>query len=290
MLEPWLYGASVGLSPFGVVFSAVFWAWLWGIPGLLLATPLTVCLVVAGRYVRALEYFPVLLGDRPALQPEVRLYQRLLALDVEEGAAVLAKAAAEGSLETVSDGVVLPVLRRLAGDDERDLVPDSVSAGVRERLEELLDDLLEKGEPSDAADGPRVLFVPALDESDALAARWLAKLAALRGLRCEVASPHELVSEIAARIAQERPDVVCISTLSARSFAHARHLCKRLAATGNERELVVGLWAAPPHEFGERPQPAGMGTLWIATAAELQEALESARARWRAAGDTLKRP
>ena len=82
VLEPWLYGASAGLSPFGVVFSAVFWAWLWGIPGLLIATPLTVCLVVAGRYVRGLEYFTVLLGDRPALLPDVRLYQRLLALDL----------------------------------------------------------------------------------------------------------------------------------------------------------------------------------------------------------------
>jgi methylmalonyl-CoA mutase cobalamin-binding subunit len=108
-------------------------------------------------------------------------------------------------------------------------------------------------------------------------------------LRCEVASPHELVSELAARIAQERPDVVCISTLGARSFAHARHLCKRLAAAGNDRELVVGLWAAPPHEFGEWSQAAGARTHWIATAAELQTALESVRARWSRADADLKR-
>jgi predicted PurR-regulated permease PerM len=173
VLEPWLYGSSAGLSPFGVVFSAVFWASLWGIPGLLLATPLTVCLVVAGRYVRSLEYFSVLLGDRPALPPDVRLYQRLLALDIDEAAAVL------------------PALRRLAVDDQLDRVPDAVSAGVRERLEELLSDLLETGDAVAAEGAPRVLFVPALDESDALAARWLAKLAAQRGLRFEVASPHE---------------------------------------------------------------------------------------------------
>ncbi len=288
VLEPWLYGVSVGLSPFGVVFSAVFWAWLWGIPGLLIATPLTVCLVVAGRYVRALEYFPVLLGDRPALLPDVRLYQRLLALDVDEGAAVLATAAAEGSLEAVSDGIILPVLRRLAGDDERDLVPDPVSAGVRERLEELLGDLLEPADPDAPSDGPRVLFVPALDESDALAARWLAKLAAARGLRCEVASPHELVSEVAKRIAQEQPDVVCISALSARAFAHARHLCKRLEAAGNDREILVGLWAAPPHELGEQPRTAGLRIRWIATAAELRAALEDVRARWSGAATSLR--
>jgi len=280
VLEPWLFGSSAGLSPFGVVFSAVFWASLWGIPGLLLATPLTVCLVVAGRYVRSLEYFSVLLGDRPALLPDVRLYQRLLALDLDESAAVLGKAAAEGSLEAVSDGVALPVLRRLANDDQLDLLLDPVSAGIRERLEELLDDLLEKGDSRVPAGGPRVLFVPALDESDALAARWLAKLAATRGLRCEVASSHQLVSELVTRIAEERPDVVCISALTVRALAHARHLCKRLAAAGNDRKLVVGLWAAPPHELGERPQGAGARTLWITTAAELQAALESVRAGW----------
>jgi len=285
VLEPRLYGSSAGLSPFGVVFSAVFWASLWGIPGLLLATPLTVCLVVAGRYVRGLEVFPVLLGDRPALLPDVRLYQRLLALDLDEGAAVLARAAAEVSLEAVTDAVVLPVLRRLANDDSRGLAPEPGSAGVRERLEELLDDLLEKGDPGVPADGPRVLFVPALDENDALAARWLAKLATTRGLRCEVASSHELVSELVTRIAEEQPDVVCISALSARALAHTRLLCKRLAAAGEDRELIVGLWAAPPHELGERPsQDTGLHTRWIATAVELLAALEGARARRSASG------
>jgi len=280
VLEPWLYGASAGLSPFAVVFSAIFWTLLWGIPGLLIATPLTVCLVVAGRYVRGLEYFSVLLGDRPALLPDVRLYQRLLALDLVEAAAVLGKAAAEGSLEAVSDGVVLPALRRLAGDDQLDLVPDPVSERVRVQFGELLDELLEKSDAGVPADGPRLLFVPALDENDALAARWLAKLAARRGLRCEVASSHELVSELVTRIAEKQPDVVCISALSLGALAHARHLCKRMTAAGNDRELVVGLWAAPPHELGERPQGAGARTLWISTAAELQAALDSVRARW----------
>ncbi len=283
VLEPWLYGSSAGLSPFAVVFSAFFWTWLWGIPGLLLATPLTVCLVVAGRYVRGLEYFDVLLGDRPALLPDVRLYQRLLASDFAEGAAVLAKAAGDGPLEGVSDGVVLPMLRRLASDDQRDLVPDRMSADVRERLEELLDDLTAKGEAPVAVDGPLVLFVPALDENDALAARWLAKLSARRGLRCEVASSSELVSEVVKRIAEKRPDVVCISALTLRALAHARHLCKRLAPDEDPRELMVGLWAAPPHELAERPQDAGPRTRWMATARELQAALENARARWRAA-------
>jgi predicted PurR-regulated permease PerM len=283
VLEPWLYGSSAGLSPFAVIFSAVFWTWLWGIPGLLLATPMTVCLVVAGRYVRGLEYFDVLLGDRPALPPDVRLYQRLLASDFVEGGGVLAKAADEGSLEQVTDGILLPMLRRLANDDQRDLVPDEMSAAVRNGLDELLDDLLEKGEAPASSDGPLVLFVPALDENDALAARWLAKLAGLRGLRCEVASSSELVSEVVKRVAEKTPDVICISALTPRSRAHARHLCKRMAAAAeNPRELLMGLWAAPEHERAERPEEAGSGAVWIATAAELLAALENARARWAA--------
>jgi predicted PurR-regulated permease PerM len=287
VLEPWLYGESAGMSPFAVIFSAVFWTSLWGIPGLLLATPLTVCLVVAGRYVRGLEYFDVLLGDRPALPPDVRLYQRLLASDFAEGAKVLAKCAEDAPLEAVSDRVVLPMLRRLANDDQRDLLPDPMSAAVRERLEELLDDLIEKGEapvPADPADGPLVLFVPALDDNDALAARWLCKVAGLRGLRCEVASSSELVSEVVTRIAEKKPDVVCVTALTLRALAHARHLCKRLAAATAESdyEIVVGLWAAPPHEFAELPQDAGPCKRWISTASDLQATLENARARWRA--------
>jgi predicted PurR-regulated permease PerM len=282
VLEPWLYGSSAGMSPFAVIFSAVFWTCLWGIPGLLLATPLTVCLVVAGRYVRGLEYFAVLLGDRPALPPDVRLYQRLLASDYAEGAAVLAKAAEQCSLLEVTDQVVLPMLRRRAGDDQRDRVPDALSAAVRERLEELLDDLREKEETPASGDGPQILFVPAFDENDALAARWLAKLTCLRGLRCEVGSSSELVSEVVTRIADETPEVVCISALTPRSLAHARHLRKRMVAAQSARELLIGLWAAPRHELDPRPDEAEPRASWIATAAELLEALENARARWTA--------
>src|SRR5262245_38659888 len=95
VLEPWLYGHRTGLSPFGVIVSAVFWAWLWGPIGLLLAVPLTVCLVVLGRYVSRLEFLPILLADAPALSPEVRLYQRLLSGDEDQASALLEDAAKE---------------------------------------------------------------------------------------------------------------------------------------------------------------------------------------------------
>ncbi len=279
VLEPWLYGTSVGLSPFGVIISSVFWAWLWGIPGLLLATPLTVCLVVTGRYVRGWQVFPVLLGDQPALPADVRLYQRLVAMDLDEAATVLDEAMASGSLVEFSDRVVLPALRRLADDDQRAALTDEQTSEVRERLEELLDDVATRRGVSDpVAAGVRVLFVPALDENDAAAGRWLARVCEAGGAETAFGSPHSLVGEVVERIKAAAPDAICISALSPRAAAHARLLCKRLEGAFADRGVLVGLWAAPPHELGDRaPEPAER--VRIGTARELVGALRSVRSR-----------
>jgi predicted PurR-regulated permease PerM len=280
VLEPRLYGASVGLSPFAVIFSTIFWTWLWGIPGLLLATPFTVCLVVAGRYIRGLEYLTVLLGDRPALSPEVRLYQRLLALDLDEAASVLRETAADSKLEDASDRLVLPVLRRLAEDDQQDALPEDRSRELRERFAELLEEFAaERAEPAPRLSEPRVLFVPALDETEQLAGRWLARVVGARGVPSEVASTHELTSELVDR-AEAEADLVCISALTPRAVAHARHVCKRLRAASSDCEVVMGLWAAPPHESGDRSRTDGAPRVrWVTRAEELTAAVESARAR-----------
>jgi predicted PurR-regulated permease PerM len=279
VLEPRMYGASVGLSPFAVVFSAVFWTWLWGIPGLLLATPLTVCLVVAGRYLGGLEYLSVLLSDRPALSPETRLYQRLLALDLDEAAEVLRDAAREASLEEVSDSLVLPVLRRLAHDDQREALPDEKSTELRQKFEELLEELLEEvGATAASEDGPRVLFVPALDATEELAGRWLARVVAARGDRAQTVSIHALSSEVAER-AETEADVVCLSALTPRAIAHARRLAKRLVGRG-AHEVLLACWAAAPHEMRNLPQsPDDPRVRWIGQATALRATLDSVRAR-----------
>lgn len=279
VLEPWLYGSSIGLSPFGVILSAVFWAWLWGIPGLLLAMPLTVCLVVAGRHVYGLRAFPVLLGDQPALPSDVRLYQRLVALDLDEASRVLRDARAIGSLEEVSDAVVLPALRRLAEDAQREAWPPERAAEVRERFEELLMEMADAADPQEAsAAGVRVLMAPALDDNDALAGRWLARVCEARGATATFASSHALVSEVAQQVKTEAPDAICIGALTQRAVTHARLLCKRLDAAEGA-EILVGLWAAPPRAPGA-PVDARFTT--ITTAAELVARLNSRRLRLRA--------
>jgi len=107
ILEPLLYGASTGMSAVAVLVAAVFWTWLWGPIGLLLSTPLTVILVVLGKYVPPMQFLDVMLGDEPVLTPAERMYQRLLALDSEESAD-LAREYWEGeSLEMLYDNVLL---------------------------------------------------------------------------------------------------------------------------------------------------------------------------------------
>jgi hypothetical protein len=265
------------VSPFGVVFAAVFWAWLWGIPGLLLATPLTVCLVVAGRYAEGLRPFAVLLGDQPALPPDMRLYQRVVAGDLDEALAVLRDGQRDASPEEVSDRIVLPALRRLAEDDRRDAWPDTTSEEIRARFAELLLDTASLPDGDDAsAAGVRLLMAPALDANDALAGRWLARVCAVRGVEVALVSPHALASEVVERVEADAPDAICINALTPRATSQARVLCKRLATAAAQPEVLVGLWAALPHERGDE---AALGCAPLTSAAELLASLHSLRVR-----------
>ena len=117
VVEPFLYGHSTGLSPMSVIVAAVFWSWIWGPVGLILSTPLTLCLVVMGRHVKSLEFFDVLLGDRPALSEVNRFYQRTLANDPDEALDQAEKMLVDRSLVDYYDSVVLPGLKLAAADE-----------------------------------------------------------------------------------------------------------------------------------------------------------------------------
>src|SRR5207253_5297645 len=114
--EPLLYGNSTGITPLAILIAAVFWTWLWGPVGLLLSVPLTVCVVIIGRYVPSMEFLEILLSDEPVLRPETRFYQRMLAMDLDEATEVAEDFVKDKSMEDLEDKVIIPA-RMLAEED-----------------------------------------------------------------------------------------------------------------------------------------------------------------------------
>jgi predicted PurR-regulated permease PerM len=258
VLEPWLFGSSVGLSPFAIIVSAVFWSWLWGLPGLLLATPLSACLVVLGRYVPGLEFLLVLLSDEPALEPDVRLYQRLLSRDFEEAEAILREIREDDDLDPdfASDRLVLPALRRLADSRARGTLSADLDAEVHTGFAELLEELAEetpesKENEADSAARPQVLCVPALGASDELASEWVARVLRERGTRAITVSSDSLLDPGIPPALAVSSLLVCISALTPAGERRARILAKRLSALQPGREIVIGAWAAPVQQASD---------------------------------------
>ncbi len=249
VLEPWLYGSSVGLSPFAVIVSAVFWSWLWGLPGLLLSTPLSACLVVLGRHVPGLEFLVVLLSDEPALEPDVRLYLRLLALDLAEAETILRAATNDEDPDHRSDRLVLPALRRLAEARTRGQLDAARDEEIRAAFRELLEELSQGGSGArevgpDADARPAVLCVPALGASDALASEWVAGVLRERGFRATATTVVELLKADPERAELDARTTVCISALTPAAEMRARQLVKRWEARHPGSEVVVAAWAA----------------------------------------------
>jgi hypothetical protein len=255
VLEPWLYGSSTGLSPVAIIIAAVFWTTLWGPVGLLLSTPLTVCLVVLGRHVPQLGFFDVLLGDEPALAPEVRFYQRLLAKDPEEAEELAEEYLEEESLDKLYDTVVMPALGfaeqdRLRGNLDRTTVQE-----IAEDTIDLVDDLAEyAGETDenaelDTAGAPSrdttVLCIGARNGLDEAAAAMLAQLLTSRGLGAKIL-PREVVSgKNMARLRGEAMTMICLSYVNPGATQHAHRIVRRLRQhLGGEIRIMVGLWTA----------------------------------------------
>jgi hypothetical protein len=140
-VEPVLCGAQVGLSAFAILVAAVFWTLIWGFPGLILSTPLSVCLVVLGRYVPRLSFLSVLLGDEPVLSSQEQYYQRLLAADSVEARQILDQYLKEKSLEDLYTSVVIPALGLAEQDRHRNELDeettDFICQSTREMVEEL---------------------------------------------------------------------------------------------------------------------------------------------------------
>jgi predicted PurR-regulated permease PerM len=236
LIEPWAYGASTGLSPLAVLVSATFWTLVWGPVGLVLATPITVCLVVLGRHVRPLRVFDLLLGNEPAFDVPTTLYQRLVAGEVEDAVELARDQVREGSVTAFYADAALPALQ---------LTEATPHAERRERVAEgmrvLLGDLDES--PADpAADAPRLLCIGGQSALDSIAAEMLARTLSAAGHPATVKTADGLSPRSIDALDLEGIDVVLVSYLAEAWRTRARYVCRHLRRRSATLRIVVVAW------------------------------------------------
>ena len=257
VLETVLYAGAAGVSPVALLASVAFWTWLWGPLGLLMATPLTVCLVVLGKHVPGLEFVGTLLADTPALAPEYGYYQRLLARDQSEAADLIERHIKTEPPRSVYDALLLPALNYAERDRlEQRLSPDEETA-VIDATRELLSDAAESirrlnPEPPAPPDDPplpgpreplRVLGYATNGVADELALAMLAHVLDDLPIAVEITKTRMQASELVSLVHEQGFSVVCIADLPPSPPSKTRYLVKRLRAALPEVRILVGRWA-----------------------------------------------
>jgi hypothetical protein len=254
VVEPLLYGHSTGLSPMSVIVAAVFWTWIWGPVGLILSTPLTLCLVVMGRHVKSLEFFDVLLGDRPALSEVNRFYQRTLANDPDEALDQAEKMLADRSLVDYYDSVVLPGLKLAAADEALGTISRQRAAEMTRSILAVIRDLEEhvdathtgtsnQERPIERSSTGLVMCIAGRGPFDDVVSGMLAQLLAHRGVGSR-RIPHTSASrELIAQLDLSTAKVIAVSYLELGGApAHVRYMLRRLRHRAPHAAIIVGLW------------------------------------------------
>jgi predicted PurR-regulated permease PerM len=259
VLEPVLFGHSAGISQVAILVAVLFWSWLWGPVGLLLSTPLTVCLSVLGKYVSPLAFLGVVLNDEP-VEGLNTYYQRLVARDQDEATVIVEAALETQPLVDVYDTVLLPALSYAKADRQRGILTDADVQAIVQATREIVEDLATH--PSAAADAalaaaeedaaprlPRVpvplLGCPARDDVDALAVRMLQQACDPTRVTIDLLPPRQLTADVVAHVAQTQPALVCLVAVVPGGVPHLRYLCKQLRTRFPALPIVVGCWGAP---------------------------------------------
>ncbi|WP_254017332.1 AI-2E family transporter [Mesorhizobium escarrei] len=280
VVEPWLYGSRTGLSPLAIIVAAIFWTWLWGPLGLVLSTPLTVCLVVLGRHVPQFEFLDVLFGNEPVLEPHARLYQRLLAGDPEEATDHAEEMLEEKYLFEFYDKVAIPALllgeqdrvRGVMGDEQRRRVaasaqmlvanlddsareeaeedddPATVEPATADKYKDKDGDKQAQGEGEDDTELPdgtdmSVLCAGGRGELDDAAAAMLAQVLEVQGATVSKASFADMDPTGIRRLELDAVDTVVVGFLNRDSVKHARFLVRRLKRAKSALRVGIVFWS-----------------------------------------------
>lgn len=252
VVEPLVYGKGIGVSEVALLVMVAFWTWLWGPIGLVLAAPLTVCLMVIGKSVPDLEFIGLLLSSEPALSPHHAFYQRLIARDVDEAHEIVEAYLKDHPRIELFERLLMPALASCRHDYQQERLTAEDQAFVWQMIRQFLDDgsdaprnaqtvqhraLMQREQPR-----PALLGFPAQGVGDELALLMLAELLREEGWELRVLSPDILSAEALAEVDATHPAAVCIGSLAGGSLFTARQFCKRLRGQHPGLPLVVGRW------------------------------------------------
>jgi predicted PurR-regulated permease PerM len=309
-LEPVIYGRTTGVSALGLLVAAMFWTWLWGLMGILLSTPLTVCLAVLGKYVPSLGVFATLLGEETELDPDVRLYQRLVALDRDGAVEVVDAALQSRPRAEVFDSILVPALTRAERDGRAGYLEDQDLAFVWRVEGEIVEELEGTPEitlasvatalPAAATNGDRlaaepdepppvVLSVAANGTADSLVLSMLAQLLQPYGLVLDTVAEGTTPLAFAEQVAEREPAAVVLSNLPPEGLTAARYQVRRLRARFPDLTILVGRWGAPANSTAVGKLTEMGASAVVSSLAEARESI-LARVRGTAASRAAAEP
>jgi predicted PurR-regulated permease PerM len=248
VIEPWLFSSHTGISALALLGSAIFWSMIWGWAGLALSTPLTVCVVVLGRYVPQLSFLHTLLGTDATLSPAAQMYERLLAMDQTEAWAVAEKFLKGKSLTELYDSVLIPVLSLAEEDRHKGALSDvrwkfSLLC-VGELIARLSEYQADTALPSDldARKDMAVVCTHATGEANELTAVMLSQLLQRAGYNSLMLTADAISEYILRGLAAETETVVFVSALPPFAFAETRKMCQRVREYLAGNRVAVALW------------------------------------------------
>lgn len=254
IIEPWLYGASTGMSALSLIVTAMFWTALWGPVGLVLSTPLTVSLLVLGRYLPQLRFLDVMLSSQPPLNAPTRLYQRLLAADIEDATDLAVNEAERTSLQAFYNDVGVPALR-LASTAHATVATvehrHRVTLGMKQVVAHLRQEFAVEGEHD-----PVVVCLGGRWEVDAIAADMGAHALSLSGQHVQAMGDGAISSAYVASLKLTNVRVLCLSYFSPEPIAHLKHISRQLRQRWPQLHVVAAVWNAPASLL-ESPAHAG---------------------------------
>jgi predicted PurR-regulated permease PerM/GAF domain-containing protein len=279
VVEPLAYGRSTGVSPLAVLLSAGFWSLVWGPIGLVLATPITVCLLVLGRHLGPLRLLEHMLSSKPVFDPATRLHQRLISGDIEEALQLCHEAASRDGLAAAYDRLAIPALGLATGGGSSSMTAahrHHLVSGMTRVLQALRDDY-----PSTAPAGaPLLLCIGARSEFDTLSAEMLAQTLQHEGLAARFAPANVLAAERIHELALQGVGAVCVCSFSLAPATHTRYVARRLQRLRPGLPLLLAAWQVhAPDELSEADTPLeGLSEQAWTLATSLDEALRRVKA------------